>query len=140
MASGTIMFNQPNKGRIKEFVIDAGKSSFECYGFGNANFEELIVDAGMASVDLDFSGNLAFDGKVSLDAGMSSANIKLNHNMGTKILYSDDWTSSVGLPDNFEKVKKGVYQTMDFESKNGHLEFDIDVSMGSVDFEFAESL
>ncbi|HER00592.1 MAG TPA: hypothetical protein ENO22_14740 [candidate division Zixibacteria bacterium] len=140
MASGTIIFNQPNKGRIKDFSIDAGKSSFECYGFGNANFENLEIDAGMASFDLDFSGKLVFDGNVTLDAGMSSTNIKLNHNMGTKIHYSEDWTSSVGVPDDFEKVKDGVYQTRDYDSKKGHLDFDIDISMGSVDFELAESL
>ncbi|NIV06968.1 MAG: hypothetical protein GWN61_12510 [candidate division Zixibacteria bacterium] len=140
MASGAIMFNQPNKARIRDFVIDAGKSSFECYGFGNANFENLVIDAGMASIDLDFSGKLSFNGNVELDAGMSSANIRLNPNMGTKISYSDDWTSSIGVPEDFEKVKDGVYQTRGYDSKKGHLDFDIDISMGSVDFELAESL
>jgi hypothetical protein len=140
MASGSIMFTQPNKGRIKDFIIDAGKSSFECYGFGNANFENLTIDAGMASFDLDFSGKLDFDGKVELDAGMSSATIRLNPNMGTKIMYTEDWTSSVDMPNGFEKLESGEYQTVDYDSRKGHLDFDIDISMGSVDFELAESL
>ena len=140
MASGTIIFNKPNKGRIKEFIIDAGKSSFECYGLGNANFGNLVIDAGMASVDLDFSGKLDFDGLVNIDAGMSSASIRLNPGMGTKIKYSDDWTSSMEIPEGFEKVKKGVYQSRDYDQKKGHIDFDIDISMGSVDFELAESL
>jgi hypothetical protein len=140
MASGVIAFNKPNKGHIDKLVLDAGKSSLECKSFGNANFDRLVVDAGMASIDLDFSGSLEFDGEVEMDAGMSSANIILNPGLGTRISYSDGWTSSVNVPDGFTKVKKGVFQSDGYDQKKGHLDFDVDVSMGSVDFELAQSL
>jgi hypothetical protein len=140
MASGTIAFNKPNKGHIDELVLDAGKSSLECRGFGNANFGRLVVDAGMASVELDFSGSLEFEGEIELDAGMSSANVILNPNMGTQIKYSEGWTATVDVPNGFVKVKKGVYRSDGYDQKKGHLDFDLDVSMGSVDFKLAQSL
>ncbi len=141
MASGSIMFNKPNKGRIERFVLDCGKSSFECYGLGNANFQQMIIDAGMASVDLDFTGWGEFDGNVEIDAGMASASIILNPDMGIRIHYEDDWTSSVGIPDRiFDQVEKGIYETNNYKSAKGRLDFDIDISMGSLDFQFTESL
>lgn len=140
MASGTIVFNKPNKGHIDKMVIDAGKSSLECMGLGNANFDRLIVDAGMASVRLDFSGRLDFDGKVEIDAGMSSSDIVLNPGLGTRISYSEGWTSSISVPRGFERVKDDVYQSPGYDTKKGHLDFDMDVTMGSVDFKLAQSL
>lgn len=140
MAAGNIFFNKPNKGRIERFVIDAGQSAVECHGFGNANFEMLEIDAGMASMEIDFSGSLDFDGRVTMDAGMSSAEITLNPDMGTQIEFEGGITSSVDIPNGFTKVKKRTYQSDNYDRAKGHLIFEIDVSMGSVDFRFAESL
>jgi len=141
MAAGSIMFNKPNKGRIDRLMIDCGKSSFECYGLGNANFRQMIIDAGMASVDLDFTGEGNFDGSVELDAGMASASVILNPDMGVRINYDHDWTSSVGIPESkFDEVKKGRYETKNYSTAKGRLDFDIDISMGSLDFQFTESL
>lgn len=140
MASGNIFFNKPNKGRIEHFVIDAGQSSMGCHGLGNANFELLEIDAGMASVEIDFGGSLEFDGKVTMDAGMSSAGITLNPDMGTRIEFEGGLTSSVDIPDGFTKIKKHTYQSDNYDRAKGHLDFEIDVSMGSVDFRLAESL
>jgi hypothetical protein len=140
MASGNIFFNKPNKGRIEHFVIDAGQSSMECSGFGNANFKLLEIDAGMASMEIDFGGSLDFDGNVTIDAGMSSAEITLNPDMGNRIKYEGGITSSVDIPNGFTKIKKRTYQSDNYDKVKGHLNFEIDVSMGSVDFRFAESL
>jgi len=140
MASGTLAFNKPNKGHIDKMVLDAGKSSLECMGLGNANFDKLVVDAGMASIRLDFSGRLDFDGKVEVDAGMSSSNIVLNPSLGTRISYSEGWTSSINIPKGFDQIKDGVYQSPGYDAKKGHLDFDMDVTMGSVDFKLAQSL
>lgn len=140
MASGTLAFNKPNKGHIDKMVLDAGKSSLECMGLGNANFDRLVVDAGMASIRLDFSGKLDFDGEVEIDAGMSSSDIMLNPGLGTRISYSEGWTSTINVPRGFERVKSGVYQSPGYDTKKGHLDFDMDVTMGSVDFKLAQSL
>jgi hypothetical protein len=140
MASGNIFFNKPNKGRIEHFVIDAGQSAMECHGLGNANFKLLEIDAGMASMEIDFSGGLEFDGNVTIDAGMSSAEITLNPDMGNRIEYEGGITSSVDIPNGFTKIKKRTYQSDNYDRAKGHLDFEIDVSMGSVDIRLAESL
>jgi hypothetical protein len=140
MASGTLEFLKPNKGHIDNFVLDAGKSSLECKGLGNANFDRFSVDAGMASIKLDFSGSLDFDGEVEIDAGMSSSSIVLNPNLGTRISYSEGWTSSINVPNGFSRTEKGTYESPGYDAKKGHLDFDMDVTMGSVDFKLAQSL
>lgn len=140
MASGTMMFNQPNPVRMNQMILDLGQSSMNIYGLGNANFRELNVDCGMSSVELDFSGQVDFDALVTLEMGMSSTEIVLNPNAGVQIDHDAGLTSSVDLPGSFREVSKGVYQSANYQKARGHFDFEIDVGMGSVDFRLAKSL
>lgn len=140
MASGTLMFTKPNPVRMNSFMLDLGKSAMEMYGLGNANFSQMTIDCGMSSIEMDFSGEMNFDGKVAMDMGMSSTEIVLTDETGVRILSDDGLTSAVDIPRSISKIRKGLYQSDNFNKAKGNLDFTIDVGMGSVDFRLAESL
>jgi len=140
MSSNNILFRKPNPLVMTDFIIDAGMSSTEIYGLGNANFRHLTIDEGMSSTILDFSGELAYDAEVKIDAGMGSTNIILPRNVGLKIKAPSDFTSSLSIPDNLKEVRENIYKSQDYEQAKSNLYFDIDFGMGSVNVEYAESL
>ena len=140
MSSNNIVFREPNPVVMTDFMIDAGQSSTEIYGLGNANFRNFTIDEGMSSSVLDFTGKLDFEAEVTIDAGMGSIDIILPQNIGLKIKAPSGFTSSLSLPNNLTKAGKNVYENEEYSHSKNRLYFDIDFGMGSVDVKYAKSL
>ena len=140
MSSNEIIFTKPNPVVMTDFIMDAGKSSTEIYGLGNANFRRLTIDSGMSSSILDFSGRIDYSADITIDASMSSTEIILPNNIGLKVKAPTIFTSTISLPRNLTETGRGMYESKDYNNARNQFYFDIDSGMGSVDVKFAESM
>jgi hypothetical protein len=107
----------------------------------------LIIDSGVAEIDLDLrkfkTKNIEVDGRASaiylklgdkydrmniyLDSGVSSIEIFIPEESGCEI-DTDTFLSAKSF-NNFEKIKKGLYQTKDFEDAKNKIYINIDAAI-----------
>lgn len=68
-AQVSLSFSEPNLAKMSVLRYETGASNVTLSGLANANFSTLIFSGGAGDYELDFSGELANDGTVNVEAG-----------------------------------------------------------------------
>jgi hypothetical protein len=131
-SSVTMECGKPNPISTDDISIESGVSKFTAMDLGNLNFRNLKFSGGVGSYNLDFNGKLRQSAEVQIEVGLGSINIYIPKSIPTKLVYDDNWLSSFSLDDDFEKTRKGVYETDDFQDSSKRLTIRMEAGLGSV--------
>lgn len=123
---------KPNLISTNDISIESGVSKFTGKNLGNLNFRYLKFSGGVGSYKLDFNGNFRQSAEAQLEVGLGSISIYVPKSIPAKLIYDDNWLSSFSLDDDFEKTRKGVYETEDFQESSKHLTIRMEAGLGSV--------
>jgi hypothetical protein len=98
-----LSFSEPNLTEMSVLRYETGASNVTLSGLANANFSTLIFSGGAGSYKLDFSGKLANDGTVNIEAGAGdvqliipkgvSANVTVESALAS-VNHSSNWDES----------------------------------------------
>ena len=72
-----IDFTQPNPAMMTLLDLSAGAGALTAKHLANANFAAMRYGGGVSACTLDFSGTLARDGAVRIDAGLGSVDLSV---------------------------------------------------------------
>ena len=132
-SSSKMNFDEKNTGEIRNLRIESGVSKFVASNLNNANFNRMEFEGGVGTYYLDFGGELKKDVKVDINVGLGAMTIAVPKNIGMRIKYEDSWLSNLSLDDGeFVRKKKGVYESENFSTADGKIEFSIESGLGSV--------
>ena len=92
-SSVDLSFSEPNKTRMSILRYETGASNVTLSGLANANFSTLIFSGGAGDYKLDFSGELANDGIVNIEAGAGSVQLIIPKDVNTKVTMESALTS-----------------------------------------------
>ncbi|HEX04531.1 MAG TPA: hypothetical protein ENH10_05160 [Bacteroidetes bacterium] len=131
LAETNIVLDKPNELEADRVDIETGLGELDTDHLGYLRFKRLTVDAGMGEVTLDLRGYEG-EGTVDISVGMGSCNIFVPHGLGVRVHHDGGFMSSIDL-DDMVKVRKGVWESEDFDDAENTLVFDLSVGMGDVD-------
>ena len=134
-AGTTLSFSEPNPKRMRELRVEAGAASVKLVNLGNARFDFMKFEGGAGSFDLDFRGQYEGECEVSVEVGVSSADIILPEGVAVRIeTEEDNWFSSVDIQKRkLSRVEDGVYESKGYEDAKDRILLKIEVGLGSVD-------
>jgi hypothetical protein len=131
-SSVTMECRKPNPISADDISIESGVSKFTAMDLGNLNFRNLKFSGGVGSYKLDFNGTFRQSAEVQIEVGLGSINVYVPKSIPAKLVYDDNWLSSFSLDDDFEKTRKGVYETADFQDSSKRLTIRMEAGLGSV--------
>jgi hypothetical protein len=131
-SSVTMNCGKPNPISADDISIESGVSKFTAMDLGNMNFCKLKFSGGVGSYKLDFNGKFRQSAEVQIEVGLGSININVPKSIPAKLVYDDNWLSSFSLDDDFERTRKGVYETEDFQDSSKRLTIRMEAGLGSV--------
>ena len=131
-SSVTMKCEKPNPISADDISIESGVSKFTAMDLGNLNFRNLKFSGGVGSYNLDFNGSFRQSAEVQIEVGLGSINVYVPKSIPAKLVYDDNWLSSFSLDDDFEKTRKGVYETDDFRDSSQRLTIRMEAGLGSV--------
>ncbi|MGD0590580.1 MAG: LiaF domain-containing protein [Bacteroidota bacterium] len=131
-SSVTMKCGKPNPISADDISIESGVSKFTAMDLGNLNFHNLKFSGGVGSYKLDFDGKFRQSAEVQIEIGLGSINVYVPKSIPAKLVYDDNWLSSFSLDDDFEKTRKGVYETADFQDSSKRLTIRMEAGLGSV--------
>lgn len=133
-ASATVLnFSEPNKER-QNIKLEAGASSLEAKGLGNANAESINFKGGVGKSLLNFSGELKENSLIEISGGMGLIDLEIPKDTGAKIEASGNKFITLTLqniPDNFKKTG-GVYLNNAYDENKPHLTIKVNMAIGSL--------
>lgn len=133
-SSGVIDFSEPNPERMRLLQIEAGASSVEILNLVNANAEEMSFSIGAASCELDIRGELRGDIEMNLEVGVGSVDILVSRDAAVRVESDNSWFSSVDFHGmDLHKVRRGIWETDNYEDSKNRLFIRAEIAMGSVD-------
>jgi hypothetical protein len=131
-SSVTMKCGKPNPISADDISIESGVSKFTGMDLGNLNFRNLKFSGGVGSYKLDFNGKFRQSAEVQIEVGLGSINVYVPKSIPARLVYDDNWLSSFSLDDDFEKTRKGVYETGDFQDSSKRLTIKMEAGLGSV--------
>lgn len=127
-----LVCSEPNKERIEKVVISSGVSRFQASGVSNLNFERFSFSGGVGSYRLDFDGRLQQNCIAKIEVGLGSIVINLPEELPARILYDDNFLSTIDLDPIFSRVKKGEFESPTYSSSQKRLTIQVESGLGSV--------
>jgi hypothetical protein len=124
--------DEPNRVVANRVSIESGVSKFEARNLCNLNFKRLSFEGGIGAYRLDFGGKLRHDAEVSVEVGLGAVTIIVPRETAVRLKYEDSWFSKFDLDDGFTRVRKGTYETENFEKASARLTIEIQAGLGSV--------
>ncbi len=121
----------PNPIRCRRLVLESGVGAIEVKGLGNFNFEDFEFDGGVGGASLDFSGEWAVAGEVSISVGVGGVEIELPREIGAEIRASKSFLSGMNFS-GFDK-KGSVYRSRNIEKVDKIVKIRINAGIGGVD-------
>ncbi|MCI0708218.1 MAG: LiaF-related protein [Ignavibacteriae bacterium] len=131
-SSADLVCDEPNPVIAEHIDIESGVSEFDAYNLANLNFEKMNFSGGVGSYKLDFGGKLQRDAKVKVEVGLGAVTIYLPRETAARVEYEDHWFAGFDIDDGFKRVKKGVYETDNYERAKTRLTFELEAGLGSV--------
>jgi DUF4097 and DUF4098 domain-containing protein YvlB len=80
-----LSFSEPNQTEMSVLRYETGASNVTLSGLANANFSTLIFSGGAGDYELDFSGKLANDGTVRIEAGAGDVQLVIPKGVNAKV-------------------------------------------------------
>jgi hypothetical protein len=102
-------FSEPNPHPMELLEVSSGAAGIELGRLANANFSEMRLSGGAAGYELDFSGALSRDARVSIETGLSGVEISVPASTAARIL-AETTLGSVDVGDGFTK-REGAFLT-----------------------------
>jgi N-terminal domain of toast_rack, DUF2154 len=122
--------SEPNTERLRMASFEVGAAAFTARELGNLNAERITLKAGVGDIRLDFTGEWREDGRVSIEMGLGSLELRLPRGLGVKLIKD---TFLVSL-DSQGLVKRGdAYYSLDYDDADVRLTIDIDAAFGGID-------
>src|ERR687898_102936 len=102
-------FPQPNPEPMELLEISRGAAAIELENLANANFSEMRLSGGAAAYELDFGGALSRDARVSIETGLSGAEVAIPASTAARVV-AETTLGSVDVGDGFTK-REGAFST-----------------------------
>jgi len=128
----TLRFDEPNTTTIENLNIETGVSTFTGRGLGNANFRHLRFEGGVGTYTLDFGGLKENEVDVDVTVGMGSLTIIVPSTVGARILYDENWMSSINLEAGWTTTAENEYTTENYRSAPGRMNIRVESGLGSI--------
>lgn len=128
----TLRFDTPNTATIENLNIETGVSTFTGRGLGNANFRHLRFEGGVGTYTLDFGGLKENEVDVDVTVGMGSLTIIVPSTVGARILYDENWMSSINLEAGWTTTAENEYTTENYSSAPGRMNIRVESGLGSI--------
>lgn len=97
-----LSFSEPNQTEMSVLRYETGASNVTLSGLANANFSTLIFSGGAGDYELDFSGKLANDGTVRIEAGAGDVQLVIPKGVNAKVTVESTLVS-VNLSSNWSQ-------------------------------------
>jgi len=88
-----LAFSSPNRVEMDNFSYTTGASSVKLTGLANAHFAEMKFRSGAGDYRLDFSGELRFDTRVTVESGLSNVTIIVPVGVPARVTFEGGLTS-----------------------------------------------
>jgi hypothetical protein len=111
-----LSFSEPNREIMSVLRYETGASNVTLNGLANANFSTLIFSGGAGDYKLDFSGKLAKDGTVNVEAGAGDVQLVIPKDVNANVTvesalvsvnFSSNWSE-----DGNEYIQSGEGPTL----------------------------
>jgi hypothetical protein len=122
-----VTFSEPNQAEMEVLRFNAGASKAVLSGLANANAEEIIFKGGAGSYTLDFTGDLAQDVQVIVEAGVGGVEIIVPEGVAAEIVF-DGALTDVDAYDSWRRT--GNRFTL--EGTGPEITFEISMGLGSL--------
>ena len=126
----------PNQISMDTFYVKVDLGSVLVKEIDKSKAKHVIADVGFGNLLLDFSASPTQESKIKGTVGAGTLIIKLpDYESSVRVTIRNSWLCSVQLPKNFKKIQENVYVSENYNKNSSNtLDFDIDVSMGSIIF------
>ena len=131
-SSAELRCDEPNPVSCDAVTIESGVSKFSASDLSNLNFRRLKFSGGVGAYVLDFGGTLQQKAYAEVDVGLGAITVYVPKDVPTRIITDDSWFSSVDVDSNYEKTKKNVYESDNFEQTDKTLTIKIGSGLGSI--------
>ncbi|MEM9857726.1 MAG: hypothetical protein AAF843_10230 [Bacteroidota bacterium] len=128
--------DQSNLVEMDTFYVKVDLGSVSVEKLNHSKAKHVVADIGFGNLMLDFTDKTEVSSTIQGSVGAGNLMIFLPQS-GTpvKVKIKDSWLCKVKLSDSFTKISKNTYVNQDYqESADNVLNFDLDVSMGSIVF------
>ena len=129
-----MVISEPNPVAMEELEIEVGAASFEARGLGNLNAERIHLKAGIGKVKLDFTGAWKRDGKISVNMGLGSLELRLPREVGVRLVKD---TFLTGLDAEGLEKRDGDYYSENWASAEIQLVIKVEAAFGRIGVEWA---
>ncbi len=124
--------NTLNPIKCRRIDVDTGLGSTEIKNLLYSNSPEMEFECGLGSMELDFSGILAYDIKIDLAVGMGSITAWVPEDVNVIVEYDGNFLSSIEL-DDFTEVSDEEYRSTGFSEGQPTMFFSASVGAGSLE-------
>ncbi len=112
--------------------IEAGASSFEAFGLGRANIDEMKFTGGVGKSILNLEGDLTKTSSIEIVGGLGFIDIEIPKTTGTIVgAKSSNFLSINNIPKSYSQ-KGDVYVNEAYQEDRPHLNISLDLTMGSL--------
>lgn len=118
-----------NSLNINSLELDAGASTINA-DFSVFKIENIDMNTGATTLNLKF-GEKSAKQNISIDSGASTLNIKVPKESGIQLQY-DGGLATKSLPDDFDSIAKGLYQSANYGSAKTQLVFDVNLGAATL--------
>ncbi|MGB3585654.1 MAG: hypothetical protein WBA23_03885 [Tunicatimonas sp.] len=132
--------HQPNNAVMDTFYTSVDLGTLELDHLNLARARNVIADIGFGKLTMHFSDNQSDDSQVKASIGAGSLSVSFAE-LETPIIIriSESSLCRVKMPRSFKNIEKNTFVNQFYEeSATNTLSFDIDVSIGSVEFTVAD--
>jgi hypothetical protein len=130
----SIDVSRPNPTVMERAKLEVGAAEFTARRLGNLNARRIEVNAGVGDITIDLTGDWRLDGRVQINMGLGSLQLRLPEGLGVK-LQEKTFLTSV---DTQGLVKRGdAYYSLDFDQAQRHVTIDIQAAFGRIDIRWA---
>jgi len=134
----SIRANTKNRIVADRVKLECGLGELRTEHLGNLRFRRLSFEGGIGKYRLDLTGALRRDARVDLEIGLGAMKVYLPEGYAARVYHSDNWLSSVDLPD-FVNSGNDYYKTKDFSSSEESLDINLECGLGSVKFKWRDN-
>ena len=126
----------PNQVRMDTFYVKVDLGSVLVKELDKSKAKYIIADVGFGNLLLDFRATPTHESIIKGTVGAGNLVIKLpDYESSVRVTIRNSWLCSVQLPKNFTKVQENVFVSKNYDKNAPNtLDFEIDVSMGSIIF------
>ena len=128
---------KPNEEELEQIDINAGVTKLRIENLMNANFQQFDFDGGVGQFTLDFNGDIQRKSYADISLGVGQMTILVPESLGVQIKSHSFFLSPLSI-DEFEEIKKGLYQNDSFDNSEQLLFIELKGGLGALNVETIE--